>query len=188
MGSTDEDKMAWDDEKPQHEVTLEAYRIGKFPITNAQYAEFVAAGGYSKRRYWTTAGWERKERDGWTGAHDYGLPYTLAQHPVVGVSWYEATAFCCWLTEHLRESGELSSDETVELPTEEQWEKAARGTDGRIYPWGDEPDPTRANYSDTKIGTTSAVGSFPSGASPYGVEDMSGNVWEWCQTEWGSYE
>jgi formylglycine-generating enzyme required for sulfatase activity len=65
-----------------------------------------------------------------------------------------------------------------------QWEKAARGTDERIYPWGNDPEPNRANYAETGLGTTSAVGCFPGGASPYEVEDLSGNVWEWCKTEW----
>ncbi|MCP4536458.1 MAG: SUMF1/EgtB/PvdO family nonheme iron enzyme [Chloroflexi bacterium] len=191
MGSTDDDDMAIDREKPQHlneTITLD-YKVSHYPITNAQYAAFVEAKGYQKERYWTKDGWKEKEARGWTGPNDYGDPYNLPNHPVVGVSWYEAIAFCCWLTEQLRQSGEVGADQEVTLPTEPQWEKAARGTDGRIYPWGNDPDPNRANYSDTGIGTTSAVGCFPGGISPYGAEDLSGNVWEWCRTKWeGNYE
>ncbi|MBL7063698.1 MAG: SUMF1/EgtB/PvdO family nonheme iron enzyme [Anaerolineae bacterium] len=183
------DPKAYDDELPQHEVTLLAFSISRYPVTNAQYAAFVEDGGYTekRRRCWTEAGWRwKKDR---VGPKTYGGVFNLRNHPVVGVTWYEAVAFCCWLTGQLHQSGELRGDEEITLPTESQWEKAARGADGRIYPWGDDPDPNRANYGETGIGTMSAVGCFPGGASPYGVEDLSGNVWEWCRTKWeGDYE
>jgi formylglycine-generating enzyme required for sulfatase activity len=183
MGSTDADEMASDREKPQHTYKIDrAYAISRYPITNAQYAAFTQAGGYTARRYWTAAGWAWRERGGIIGPEDYGAPYTLANHPRVGVTWYEAVAYCRWLTEVLRVHGELTENQEIRLPTEPAWEKAARGTDGRIYPWGEEPDPERANYDETGIGTTSAVGCFPGGA--YGVEDLSGNVYEWCGTKW----
>ena len=203
MGSTDKDGRAYSDEKPQHEQTIsKPYAISLYPITNAQYTTFVQAGGYAERRYWTEAGWAWRKREDVTGPKEYGMPFNLPNHPVVGVSWYEVVAFCRWLEEQLQvpgctlhvwtAAGEKIREVNVEpgtfnvqLPTEPQWEKAARGTDGRIYPWGKEPDPNRANYNDAGIGTTSAVGCFPSGASPYGVEGLSGNVDEWCRTEWG---
>jgi formylglycine-generating enzyme required for sulfatase activity len=187
MGSDKgKDPQAYDDELPQHEVTLQGYRIARYPVTNAQYAAFVAAGGYQERRYWTKAGWQwkgdRSEPD------SYGGVYDLPNHPAVMVAWYEAVAFCRWLTEELQKKGGLAPDEGVTLPSEAEWEKAARGTDGRVFPWGDEANPNQANYDATGIDTTSAVGCFPGGASPYGVEDLSGNVWEWCRTKWqGSY-
>jgi formylglycine-generating enzyme required for sulfatase activity len=177
------DSQAYDDELPQHKVTLPAYCISKYPVTNGQYAAFVAADGYRERRCWTEAGWQWKGDR--TGPETYGGVFDLPNHPVVMVTWYEAVAFCLWLTEQLRRCGKLGAGEEITLPSESQWEKAARGTDGRVYPWGDETDPERANYDDTGIGTTSAAGCFPGGASPYGVEDLSGNVWEWTRSLWG---
>jgi formylglycine-generating enzyme required for sulfatase activity len=183
MGSDKaKDQRAYDRELPQHKVTLPAYRISKYPVTNAQYAAFVVAGGYEERHYWTATGWRWKGNR--TGPKKYGGVYDLSNHPVVMVTWYEAVAFCHWLTERLRETGKVGLGEEVRLPSEAEWEKAARGPEGRVYSWGDDTDPNRAHYGETGIGTTSAVGCFSGGASPYGVEDMSGNVWEWCRTKW----
>jgi formylglycine-generating enzyme required for sulfatase activity len=172
----------------QYQVDLSAYSISKYPVTNAQYAAFVQDGGYTEkwRHCWTGAGWQwKKDR---TGPDMEGGAFDLPNHPVVMVTWYEGVAFCRWLTERLREAGELGPNQEVALPTEAQWEKAARGDDGRIFPWGNEFDPARCNVLETGIGATSAVGIFPAGASSYGVLDMSGNVWEWCRTKWRGYE
>jgi formylglycine-generating enzyme required for sulfatase activity len=180
------------DEKKQ--VNLPAFQISRYPVTNAHYAAFVAAGGYAANQYWPEAQqagyWKtgrfegRIDREGRDRPYDFGSPYNLGNHPVVGVSWYEAVAFCRWLTERLQAAGEIKRGQEVSLPTEAQWEKAARGTDDRVYPWGDKADPDRANYDETGLGTPSAVGCFPGGMSPYACQDMSGNVWEWCRTKY----
>jgi len=182
MGS-DETK----NEKPPHQVTLPAYRMSRYPITNAQFAPFIADGGYTGkwRRCWTKAGWERKEREAWQQPRYWDHSrFNRANQPVVGVSWYEAVAYCRWLTDRLRAVGELGAAEIIRLPTEAEWEKAARGPGGRCYPWGDEADPDKANYLDTGIGDPCAAGCFGQGESPYGCQDLSGNVWEWCATQW----
>jgi len=190
-----------DNGKPQHTLNLPySYKAAKYPITNAQYATFVADGGYDKPQYWTAAGWAERlkpQRMSWHDENDpllpwteprqpWGEPFNLSNHPVVGVSWYESVAFCHWLTEKLRADGKLAEGWLIRLPTEAEWEKAARGTDGRVYPWGNEFDPNKANCEETDIKSTSAVGFFPKGKSPYGCQDMAGNVREWCATK-GSY-
>ena len=136
------------------------------------------------------------------GPRDFGEPFNLPNHPVVGVMWYEAVAFCRWLTEQLRGSGyrfKVRRDGqseglnlqlgtcTVRLSSEAEWEKAARGVHGWRYPWGDEPDPNWVNCGAPGIETTSAVGCFPSEASPYGVEDLTKNVKEWTRSLYKDY-
>ena len=182
MGNTKAtDEMAFDDEGPQHIVNLGAYAIGKYPVTNEQYQAFVDDGGYMEhwKECWTEAGWEWKEDRGVQGPERYGRDFDLANHPVVGVSWYEAVAFCNWLTKKL--------GRRVTLPSEAQWEKAARGRDGRRYPWGPQITPEHANYSAAGVDATSAVGVFPHGESPYELLDTSGNVYEWTSSEYEKY-
>ncbi len=126
----------------------------------------------------------------------------MPNHPVVNVSWHDALAYCGWLSKRLEESDKTPSPLAeslregrmrITLPSEAEWEKAARGSDGRLYPWGDdEPDPDRANYADTGIGFTSAVGCFPAGATPDdgiddGIMDLAGNVWEWTRSKRRDY-
>jgi formylglycine-generating enzyme required for sulfatase activity len=137
------------DEHPRHKVHLGAYSMDLYEVTNIQYKEFVEATGSRPPQHWE-GGTILKGRE---------------EYPVTYVNWYDADRYCRWKSKR--------------LPTEAEWEKAARGTDGRDYPWGDDFDPTKANTGDTGIGDLSPVGDFEAGKSPYGVYDMSGNVWEW---------
>lgn len=150
------------EETPQHEVSLPAFQIGQYPVTNAQYAEFI------KRQRQQ----EPPKKTGWFLREP---PADKLDHPVVGVSWADAQAYCRWLKEQ--------TDRTYRLPTEAEWEKAARGTDGRLYPWGNEWLPGRCNFGSDD---TTPVTAFPEGVSPYGCYDTLGNVQEWTSTLWGS--
>jgi formylglycine-generating enzyme required for sulfatase activity len=144
-------------EQPQHTVELSEYSISKYPLTNREYQAFVSEAKYKSPR-----GWDNDQ-----------YPAEKGDHPVVIISWEDATAYCKWLSDRTRKN--------YRLPTEAEWGKAARGTDGRIYPWGNEFDPKKCNMSESGNGDTSPVGQFsPQGDSPYGCADMAGNVWEWC--------
>ncbi len=181
MGSDKKvEKQARDNEKPQHQLDLPAYTIGKYPVTVAQYGCFVEAGGYDKRDYWTKAGWAYRQKESWTEPRYWqDRRWTVPNHPVVGVSWYEAVAYCNWL--------KATTGRDFRLPDEAMWEKSARGADGRIYPWGNEWHPANLNARETGIGQTSAVGMFPNGRSLAGVFDLSGNVLEWLSSKHRPY-
>ncbi len=137
-------------------IRMDEFWISRTPITNAQYQAFVKTTGYSAPSHWSNG----------------QIPKGKEQHPVVNVSWEDAQKFCSWAG--------------VRLPGERQWEKAARGSDGRTYPWGEAaPDSRRCNFNN-QVGDTTPVGSYPEGASPYGLQDMAGNVWEWCEDAYDS--
>lgn len=142
------------DERPKHTVYLDEYEISKYEVTFEQYDKFC-----------DDTDRERPEDNGWQRGNN----------PVIDVTWADAKDFCDWLTRK-------STCYRFALPTEAQWEKAARGTDKRKYPWGNESPEGRANY-DNPNGRIVEVGRYPDGVSPYGVHDMAGNVWEWC-SDW----
>ena len=159
MGGDDGDP----DEKPRHRVVLDAFYIDKYEVTNAHYRAFLAGRGHERQELWSANGWQWRTSMGVTQPESWADPkFNDPRQPVVGVSWYQAEAYC-------RFAGKR-------LPTEAEWEKAARGTDGRKYPWGDAWDPNLANSSERGPGRPVAVGSYPRGASPSGTQDMAGNV------------
>lgn len=163
--------------KFQRRLVDKPYRISRYPITVAQYEAFVKAKGYEKQQFWTKAGWKWRQSKKISGPENYDVIYQTGNHPRVGVSWYEAVAFCRWLSEKL--------EMEVRLPSEAEWERAARHRDGRTYPWGNEDEaPVRCNMGETGIGRTCTVGLFRDGQAQSGAEDMAGNVWEWCCTKW----
>jgi formylglycine-generating enzyme required for sulfatase activity len=158
MGQDDGDR----EDRPAHQVDLPAYEIDKFEVTNADFAAFVEATGYQTDM-------EKVGKKIWRDAFGDGKE----SHPVVRVTWNDATAFCEWAGKR--------------LPTEAEWEKAARGTDALRFPWGNDWDPNKANVKETGLRSTAVVGSFGSGASPFGVEDMVGNAWEWMGDWYQAY-
>jgi formylglycine-generating enzyme required for sulfatase activity len=172
MGSTEEQiKQAIKDgqeeakqELPQHTVKLSEYFIGKYRVTNAEYQAFVREVGYKPPQHW----------DG------DKYPEEMGDHPVVYVTWEDAAAYCQWLSQ--------KTNKTYRLPTEAEWEKAARGEDARIYPWGNDWDSGKLNVAGGKRGHTTPVGQYsPDGDGPYGCADMVGNGWEWCSSLYKPY-
>ncbi|PDV97930.1 SUMF1/EgtB/PvdO family nonheme iron enzyme [Candidatus Chloroploca asiatica] len=188
----------FDDAENEADVPVPGFAIGRYPVTNAQYAEFIAAGGYDPAAPWWDAagrawlardddapegfrGWRRQRKDQPEAWDDEAFGYGRGNSPVVGVNWYEAMAFGRWLT------ASLNDGFVYRLPSEAEWEYAARRPTRRIYPWGAaEPEGERANFNRIYDGTT-AVGCFPAGATPDGVLDLAGNVWEWTRSVYRPY-
>lgn len=185
------DVAGYNNESPQSLITTSAFWIGVTEISNSQFRQFTDDAGYSTQSYWTESGWK------WRNDNDIHQPACLSDsnlnldnHPVVCITWYEAMAYVAWL--------KAKTGLEVRLPSEAEWEKAARGKDGLIYPWGDTFDGSRMNYCDSNClnvwkemstndgyAKTAPVGSFLADVSPYGALDMAGNVWEWNSTAWG---
>jgi formylglycine-generating enzyme required for sulfatase activity len=175
------------DEIPRHRVFLEAFYMDKYEVTNARFQQFVQATGYQTQAENKGGGkirtgaktWAQVPDATWRAPQGQGSSIAgLEAHPVVQVSWHDATAYCTWAGKR--------------LPTEAEWEKAARGTEARLYPWGNEVDGTRVNFCDLNCPfewkeaavndgyrSTAPVGSYEAGKSLYGAYDMAGNVWEW---------
>lgn len=193
------------------------YWLGRYLVTNAQFAVFVDDGGYDQAGYWREAAaagrWKKGQITDWgttrSRPYDYGRPYTLPNHPVVGITWYEALAFIRWLTARWRAGGALPAGWEVRLPSEAEWEKGARGgltipaapvvraagawavaapemrqnpDEARRHPWAGPGGSRHANTKESTINSTSAAGLFPGGRSPYGCEEMAGTVWEWTRS------
>ena len=187
---TDDEAWAYDNERPAHVVDLPAFRIDAAPVTNGQYAEFVAAGGYDEPRWWTSDGWDWREKAGleapefWRaegGGHWSRLRFGWREdlpldEPVQHVCWYEADAYAHWAGKR--------------LPTEAEWEKAASWSPEGVkhrWPWGDEDmDGSRANLGGSLF-RPAPVGAYPAGVSAYGCHQMIGDVWEWTSSDFEPY-
>ena len=162
MGSPDQEYQSNPYEKPLHMVELPEFFIGRYPVTNAEYRTFVRQTGHKTPRHWQ-------------GGQS---PVRKDNHPVVYVSWEDALAYCRWLSKHSRH--------TYRLPTEAEWEKAAKGPSGHIYPWGDDPYHLKpANVADAAQHTTPIGYYSPNSDSFYGLADMVGNIWQWTGSLWG---
>jgi formylglycine-generating enzyme required for sulfatase activity len=182
MGSNPKaDPQAFKDEIPQHELRIPYdFAIARYPTTIEEFVCFIEDGGYDNPEYWSTEGWVQRCREQWSFPNNLEQDDPVPDLPITVVSWYEAIAYCKWLS--------MKTSCLVRLPTEAEWEKAARGTsDKRVYPWGNFWDSSRCNTRESGIGHITSVRDYHKrGCSPYGCCDMAGNVFEWTISKWGA--
>jgi formylglycine-generating enzyme required for sulfatase activity len=202
MGSRDGDEDAVPSElgNPENLRIDYPFWISPYPVTVAQLGCFVESGGYEDSQWWTDPGWDWRSgrydsqvKEDWlkdwlsrrppelrAAPHLWNEQKIDTNRPVTGVSWFEAMAYARWLDAQVRGQSEgIPSGYVLRLPTEAEWEKAARGAGGRRYAWGDTWEPALANV-ESEVGRPSAIGMCPGGATPSGAHDLTGNVWEWC--------
>ncbi len=176
MVSVPAGKFLYGDKDQSREIRY-TFDIGKYPVTNSRFKRFILAGGYGTQRWWSPEGWKWREKENRERPRYWeDTRFNNPLQPVVGVTWYEAEAYCNWL------KGETSKD--YRLPTEEEWEKGARGVKGKVHPWGKKFDKRKANTVESKLGATTPVTMYPDGESDYGALDLSGNVWEWTSSKY----
>ena len=186
----------WEDEEGEKlesaDIDLPDYWIARYPITVAQYRQFIEAGGYDQQEYWTPNGWQWRRNENRTQPWIWNnTRYSGPNQAVIGVTWYEAAAFVRWLNAQLAEV--LPAGWVARLPTEAEWEAAAAydgpGTQQRVYPWGSEPAPDteRAIFKESGLGAPAPVGVCAAGAAACGALDMVGQVWEWTADVWRSH-
>jgi iron(II)-dependent oxidoreductase len=187
LGATPEEPFVFDNEKWAHPMDIAPFRIGRAAVTNADFADFVEAGGYDDARWWSEAGgrwrlelgarhpvyWERAPGGGWRERRYEAVLPLLPHRPVIHVSWFEAEAYCRWAGRR--------------LPTEAEWELAASTPDKRRFPWGDVPPSEITANLDGRAGGPVDVGAHPEGDSAYGCRQMIGNVWEWTASDFAPY-
>jgi formylglycine-generating enzyme required for sulfatase activity len=154
-------------------IPVDAFRMSKYPVTNAQYQAFIdAPDGYQDERWWNYAPhilqWHKNNPKPIASA------FPGDSHPRNNITWYEAMAFCKWIS--------TKTGLPITLPNEEQWVRAAQGDSPRLFPWGKRFDPSRCNTRESGLRSTTPVNCYEGGISPYGIYDMTGNVWEWCLT------